>query len=104
MKAAYPELRRAHMQKRARERFGLEIGKRDRHALVRKVQAGEIKFAHKLTNSRTVVVAEHAGVDVTFIYCRRNKGILTFLPPDARETAAWRASCSESQPGSLPGS
>ena len=92
MKIPLAAARREHMQARARERFGLEIGRIDRRALVRKVQTGEIRFARKLTNSRTVVVAEHAGREITFVYCGRSKCILTFLPDDARETAAWRES------------
>lgn len=84
--------RRRHMQRRAAERFGVEIGKFARRTLIAKVQSGEFHFARKLTQSRTVVVADYAGVEVTFLYCGRSKSILTFLPPDARETAAWRAS------------
>lgn len=92
MKAAQSTARREHMQRRAVERFGLKIGKLDRRTLIRKVQTGDVKFARKLTNSRTVVVAEHAGLEVTFIYCGRSKSILTFLPADSRETAEWRES------------
>ena len=90
MKAAISAARREHMQIRARERFGLEVGKLARRALIRKVHTGDVRFARKLTNSRTVVVAEYKGVEVTFIYCGRMKGILTFLPADTRETAEWR--------------
>ena len=90
MSAARTGARRQHMQSRARERFGLEIGKLARRTLIRKVQTGDVRFARKLTNSRTVVVAEYAGVEVTFIYCGKIKGILTFLPANARETAEWR--------------
>lgn len=90
MKGAQTAARREHMQNRARERFGLEIGKLARRALIRKVQTGDVRFARKLTNSRTVFVAEYAGVEVTFIYCGKIKGILTFLPANARETSEWR--------------
>jgi hypothetical protein len=82
--------RREHMQQRARERFGLEIGKLARHSLIRKVQSGDVQYARKLSHSRTVIVTEYAGLEVTFIYCGRTKSILTFLPAEARETAAWR--------------
>jgi hypothetical protein len=82
--------RREHMQQRARERFGVEIGKLARRSLIRKVQSGEVHYARKLSHSRTVIVADYAGMEVTFIYCGRTKSILTFLPAEARETAAWR--------------
>lgn len=89
MSAALSNARRQHMQSRAKERFGMEIGSLARRTLIRKVQTGDVQFARKLTNSRTVIVTEYAGVVVTFIYCRKMKGILTFLPANARETAAW---------------
>jgi hypothetical protein len=78
------------MQARARERFGLEIGKQARRALIRKVQSGEVKYIRKLTHSRTVIVTDYAGVELTFIYSGALKSIVTFLPPDADETTAWR--------------
>ncbi len=90
MNAPRSAARREHMRTRAKERFGLEIGKLARRTLIRKVQSGDVRFARKLTNSRTVVVAEYDGVEVTFIYCGKSKGILTFLPANARETAEWR--------------
>lgn len=74
------------------ERFGLEIGKAARRMLIRKVQTGEVKFSRRITRSRTVVVVDYAGVEVTFLYNRARKEILTFLPRDARETAEWRQS------------
>jgi hypothetical protein len=83
---------REHMRSRAMERFGLEVGKVVRRALIRKVQTGEVKFAHKITHSRTVIVADYAGIEVTFLYNGARKEILTFLPHDARETAEWRQS------------
>lgn len=84
--------RREHMRCRALQRFGLDVGKLARRELIRKVQAGEIKFARRLTHSRTVVVADYAGLELTFLYSGAHKEIVTFLPAGARETAEWRES------------
>jgi hypothetical protein len=91
MKGGPSNSRREHMKKRAKERFGVGIGKWARRSLIGKVQAGDVKFVRKPTNSRTLIVAEHAGIEVTFIYSGTSKGIVTFLPAEARETAQWRA-------------
>jgi hypothetical protein len=98
MNASRCVARREHMQQRARERFGLEIGKVARRSLIGKLHSGDVCYARKLSQSRTVVVAEYAGIEVTFIYCGRTKSILTFLPPEARETAAWRDRRSAARP------
>lgn len=84
--------RREHMRCRAMERFGLDAGKQVRRALIHQVQTGEVKFARKLTHSRTVIVTEYAGLELTFLYNGVRKEIVTFLPADARETAEWRQS------------
>jgi hypothetical protein len=63
-----------------------------RQALIRRVQRGDVKYARKLTHSRTVVVLDHAGGEVTFLYSSATKEIVSFLPPEAAETAGWRRS------------
>lgn len=84
--------RREHMRCRAMERFGLDAGKLVRRALIHQVQTGEVKFARKLTHSRTVIVTEYAGMELVFLYNGIRKEIVTFLPADAREAAEWRQS------------
>lgn len=84
--------RREHMRGRALERFGLDVGKLVRRELIRKVQAGDVKFARRLTHSRTVIVTDYAGLELTFLYSGTHKEIVTFLPSEARETAEWRES------------
>ena len=42
----------------ALSRFGLEIGKQVRQTLIRRVRKGDVKYARKLTNSRTVIVLD----------------------------------------------
>jgi hypothetical protein len=60
--------------------------------LIRRVTKGDVKYARKVTNSRTVVVLDYDGREMTFLYSSAIKDIVTFLPPDAPETAEWRRS------------
>jgi hypothetical protein len=82
--------RQEHVRNRAMQRFGLEAGKLVRRELIHKVQAGEVKFARRLTCSRTVIVADYGDLEVTFLYSGTRKEIVTFLPADAKETEDWR--------------
>ena len=76
----------------AMSRFGLEVGKMVRQTLIRRVQKGDVKYARKLTNSRTVIVLDYANGEMAFLYSSATKEIVSFLPPDAPEIAAWRRS------------
>ena len=71
-------------------RFGLEVGKMVRHSLIRRVQKGDVKYARKLTNSRTVIVLDYAHRELAFLYSSTTKEIVSFLPADAPEIADWR--------------
>ena len=73
-------------------RFGLEIGKMVRQNLIRRVQKGDVKYARKLTNSRTVIVLDYAHGEMAFLYSNTTKEIVSFLPADAPEIADWRNS------------
>jgi hypothetical protein len=86
--------RRQQVKDRALSHFGLEVGKLVRQALIRRVVSGDVKYARKVTHSRTVIVLEYAGDEVAFIYSNATKEIVSFLGPDAPETADWR--CSQS--------
>jgi hypothetical protein len=88
----HSHVRRRHVKDRALQRFGLEVGRHVRQTLIHRVQTGDVKYACKLTNSRTVVVVEYADVEMSFLYSSATKDIVTFLPPDAPETAEWRQS------------
>jgi hypothetical protein len=79
----------------ARSRLGLEVGKLARQTMIRRVQKGDVKYARKLTNSRTVIVLDCTDGEVAFLYSSATKEIVCFLPPDAPETAAWRRSQAE---------
>ena len=76
----------------AMSRFGLEVGKMVRHSLIRRVQKGDVKYARKLTNSRTVIVLDNAHGEIAFLYSSTTKEIVSFLPGDAPEIADWRSS------------
>jgi hypothetical protein len=84
--------RRQQMQECAWARPGLPAGKQIRQSLIRRVQKGDVKYARKLTNSRTVIVLDYEGRELVFLYSGVQKEILSFLPPDAPETAEWRRS------------
>ena len=86
--------RRQQVKDRALSRFGLEVGKLMRQALIHRVSNGDVKYARKVTNTRTVIVLEHDGGEMAFIYSNATKEIVSFLGPDAPETADWR--CSQS--------
>ena len=94
--------RRQQVKERAWSRFGLTVGKQIRQSLIRRVWKGDVKYARKLTNSRTVIVLDHEGEEMTFLYSNSSKEILGFLLPDAPETADWRRSQS-TPPPSFPG-
>jgi hypothetical protein len=80
-------------------RSGIPIGKEVRRELLRRVWQGDIRYARKLTASRTVIVLEHGGAEMAFIYSRTARSILSFLEPDAPETVEWRRSrCRSSHP------
>jgi hypothetical protein len=90
--ASKPDRRAGRQQVKdcAWSRFGLAVGKMARQALIRRVQKGDVKYARKLTHSRTVIVLDYAEGEVAFLYSSATKEIVSFLPPDAPEIAGWR--------------
>jgi hypothetical protein len=82
--------RRQQVKEYAWSRFGLVVGKQIRQSLIRRVRKGDVKYARKLTNSRTVIVLDYEGGEMSFLYSNEHKEIISFLSPDAPETAEWR--------------
>ncbi len=82
--------RRRQVKECAWSRLGRAMGKQVRHALIRRVRKGDVKYARKLTNSRTVIVLDHNGEELAFLYSSAAKEIISFLSPDSPETAEWR--------------
>ena len=82
--------RRQQVKECAWSRFGLTVGKQIRQSLIRRVWKGDVKYACKLTNSRTVIVLDYDGREMSFLYSSVHKEIISFLSPDAPETAEWR--------------
>jgi hypothetical protein len=82
--------RRQQVKECAWSRFGLAIDKQIRQSLIRRVWKGDVKYARKLTNSRTVIVLDYEGGEMSFLYSSAHKEIISFLPADAPETAEWR--------------
>jgi hypothetical protein len=87
--------RRQQVKDCALSRFGLEVGKLARQTLIRRVQKGNVKYARKLTNSRTVIVLDYKDGEMAFLYSSATKEIVCFLPPDAPEIGDWRRSQAE---------
>jgi hypothetical protein len=81
---------RQRVKAQAFSRYGLEIGKRVRQDLIRRAHDGDVKYARKLTHSRSVIVLDHHGAELTFIYSSARREIISFLAADAVETAEWR--------------
>ena len=73
----------------ARSQPGLDVGKLARQSMIRRVRKGDVKYACKLTNSRTVIVLDHEGGERAFLYSSATKEIICFLGPDAPEIAEW---------------
>jgi hypothetical protein len=90
--------RRQLVKECARSRLGLDVGRQARQSMIRRVRKGDVKYARKLTNSRTVIVLDHEGGERAFLYSSANKEIICFLGPDAPEIADWVAG----QPAPLP--
>lgn len=81
--------RRQLVKECAHSRLGLDIGKLARQSMIRRVRKGDVKYARKLTNSRTVIVLDHEGGERAFLYSSATKEIICFLGPNAPEIAEW---------------
>jgi hypothetical protein len=77
--------RRQLVKECAYSRLGLNVGRQARQSMIRRVRKGDVKYARKLTNSRTVIVLDHEGGEWTFLYSSATKEIICFLGPDAPE-------------------
>jgi hypothetical protein len=91
--------RRQQVKECAWSRLGLTVGKQIRQSLIRRVWKGDVKYARKLTNSRTVIVLDYDGEEMAFLYSSAHKEIIGFLSPDAPETAEWRRGLSTVKAG-----
>ena len=74
------------------QQCGRAVGKQVRRELLYRVHTGNILYARRLTQSRTVIVLRYGGEELAFIYDGANKRILCFLPPGAPETGDWHRS------------
>jgi hypothetical protein len=87
-----PPVRRRQVKECALSRLGFAVGKQARQTLIRRVRKGDVKYARRLTTSRTVIVLDYDGCEMAFLYSSTAKDIISFLGPDAPETADWRNS------------
>jgi hypothetical protein len=89
---------RQSVKDRAFSRLGFKVGRQMRKNLIRRVWKGEVKYARRLTCSRTVIVLDYNGEEIAFLYSGTSKEIVSFLAPDAPEIAAWRRAQAERVP------
>jgi hypothetical protein len=87
-----PPERRRQVNECALSRLGFAVGKQARQTLIRRVRKGDVKYARRLTTSRTVIVLDYDGREMAFLYSSTAKDIVSFLGPDAPEIADWRNS------------
>ena len=81
--------RRQLVKECAHSRLGLDVDKLARQSMIRRVRKGDVKYACKLTNSRTVIVLDDEGGERAFLYSSATKEIICFLAPNAPEIAEW---------------
>jgi hypothetical protein len=81
--------RRLVVKERARAQLGVEVDKPARQSILRRARKGDIRYARKLTHSRTVMVVEYEGRELAFLYSTASQEIIGFLSPDAPEIAEW---------------
>jgi hypothetical protein len=89
--------RRQLVKECAFSRLGLDVGRQARQSMIRRVRKGDVKYARKLTNSRTVIVLDDEGREWAFLYSSATKEIICFLGPDAPELADWVSPAADSE-------
>jgi hypothetical protein len=58
------------------------FGKQERQDMIRRMRRGDVKYARKLTRSRTVIVLDYRGSEMAFLYSNASKRIIRFLAPE----------------------
>jgi hypothetical protein len=74
-----------HAKRRARERYGLEINRRDRQELIARIMNGDGKFIpsrqlNRNNKNRRMWQIHYRGKDLLVIFDQRVKALVTFLP------------------------
>jgi hypothetical protein len=71
-----------HACVRAKERYGLQVGKEDFEAISRQIADGiALKLGRKRRRTSVYLVTVQ-GTDAVVVYNRRSKCVITFLPLD----------------------
>lgn len=71
-----------HVQKRAIERFGINLSEAQQQALIRQIQQGNAKFVIKQSNRITIFDVEHEGNTIRVVYDKDRKSLATVLTTD----------------------
>mgnify|MGYP006189081269 CR=1 FL=1 len=73
---------RRHAQKRALQRYGIDLTKSTRDALIKRIQSGDYEFCEKQSNRVTHFVMKLDGELVRLVYDKLRREIVTFLPSE----------------------
>jgi len=72
---------RLHARRRARERYGIEVGNHTRRKIIQAIQGGRSKAVRRTSTNKTVHdVTLDDGFTVRVVYDKERKEIVTFLP------------------------
>jgi hypothetical protein len=75
---------RKHARKRAKERYGIDLTRRDMRAIIRKIDNGKAEFIGRQSLRVTVWKAKYKEEDLTFAYDNKRKTIVTVFPKGAK--------------------
>ena len=77
---------KAHAARRAKERFGIDLGREAQRSIVGRIRAGKAKLLGWQSLRVKGYEIEHEGKLLTVLYDRKRKVLITVLPPGAK----WR--------------
>lgn len=72
----------AHAKKRAAERYGLVLNRREYMEVVNLIQDGKAQFMYRTSNRLAVFSLTYMETDVVVVYDKQRKTVVTFLPKE----------------------
>ena len=71
-----------HAINRAEERYGIALNRHKRRSIIEQIHAENHSLIEKQSNSRSVHRVCVDGQYICVVYCKRNKSLVTILPPE----------------------
>ena len=71
-----------HAKKRARQRFNVEINKKDYNEIIKGIQSGKFPFVKSLSNRLSVFKITLNNTEANVLYDKSRKTLVTFMPTD----------------------